>query len=154
MSKKVSYVSVVLAVVCLLSVFVTGCGGGGSGSGGAVADVSAGDYPDGVYTGKSSEDENGAYGEVTITIEDGKVTDCAYVTWQKDGSIKDEDYGKVNGEISNQDYYDKAQLAVEAMSQYASQFAETGDLAKVDAVSGATNSYNQFSEAVADALKG
>jgi major membrane immunogen (membrane-anchored lipoprotein) len=133
----------------ILAAFATGCSGN---SGGADIAVSEGDYPDGMHTGKSSEDENGAYGEVTIIIEGGKVADCAYVTWQKDGTIKGEDYGKVNGEISNQDYYDKAQLAVEAMSTYASQFAETGDLAKVDAVSGATNSYDQFREAVEDAL--
>jgi major membrane immunogen (membrane-anchored lipoprotein) len=136
----------------ILTALATGCSGGGNSAGADIA-VSAGDYPDGTYTGKSSEDEKGAYGEVTIVIEGGNVTDCAYVTWQKDGTIKDENYGKVNGEISNQDYYDKAQLAVEAMSKYASQFAETGDTSKVDAVSGATNSYNQFKEAVADALK-
>ncbi|MDR1160506.1 MAG: FMN-binding protein, partial [Syntrophomonadaceae bacterium] len=79
-------------------------------------------YKDGVFTGKSSEDDSGAYGEVTLTIKSGEITDCEFVTWQKDGSIKDEEYGKVNGVIANQDYYDKAQLAVEAMAQYAEQF--------------------------------
>ncbi|MDR1043432.1 MAG: hypothetical protein LBL54_05945, partial [Clostridiales Family XIII bacterium] len=132
MNKKVLYLCVVLSLMFILAAFATGCSG--DNPAGADIAVSEGDYPDGMYTGKSSEDENGAYGEVTIIIEGGKVFDCAYVTWQKDGTIKDENYGKVNGEISNQDYYDKAQLAVEAMSTYASQFAETGDLSKVDAV--------------------
>jgi major membrane immunogen (membrane-anchored lipoprotein) len=106
-------------------------------------------YSDGTYTGVSSEDEKGAYGEVTIRIEDGAVAACEYVTWQKDGSIKDEEYGKSSG---SQEYYDKAQLAVRAMQQYADALVEQQSLKKIDAVSGATNSYDQFREAVTDAL--
>ncbi len=109
-------------------------------------------YKDGIYSGKSSEDDRGAYGEATITITDNKIADCKYVTRQKDGSIKDENYGKVNGAISNQDYYDKAQRAVKAMTRYAQKFVEVQKLKDVDAISGATISYNQFQEAVNDAL--
>lgn len=109
-------------------------------------------YKDGTYTGKSSEDDRGTYGEATITVKDNKITDCNYVTWQKDGTIKDENYGKVNGEISNQDYYNKAQLAVKAMKQYAEKLAEAGRPEAVDAVSGATIAYGQFNEAVRNAL--
>jgi major membrane immunogen (membrane-anchored lipoprotein) len=135
-----------LAAVCLialLSALLSGCGG---------AEATA--YKDGVYTGQSGADENGAYGEVTVTVEGGRISGCEFVTWQKDGTIKGEDYGKVNGEISNQDYYDKAQLAVEAMTQYARQLPEVQRPEDVDAVSGATNSYDQFLEAVANALEG
>ena len=110
-------------------------------------------YRDGVYTGKSGPDDRGAWGEVTVTITDGRVSDCLFVTRQKDGAIKGEDYGKVNGEISNQDFYNKAQLAVRAMEQYARSYRETGDLKKVDAVSGATIAFNQFIEAVEFALE-
>lgn len=109
-------------------------------------------YRDGSYTGKSGEDDNGAYGEATITIEGGKIADCDYVTWQKDGTIKDENYGKVNGEISNQTYYKKAQLAVKAMKHSAEKLVEVQKLKEVDSISGATISYNQFKEAVDDAL--
>jgi major membrane immunogen (membrane-anchored lipoprotein) len=109
-------------------------------------------YKDGVYTGVSGEDDRGAYGEVTVTIASGRVTECRFVTWQADGSIKDEDYGKVNGEIENQSYYEKAQLAVRAMARYAAQFEETGALSGVDAVSGATIAYDQFIEAAEAAL--
>jgi hypothetical protein len=35
------------------------------------------------------------------------------------GAVKDAGYGKINGEVSNQDYYNKAQLVVAAMDQYA-----------------------------------
>ena len=110
-------------------------------------------YKDGVYAGKSAPDDSGAWGEVTVTITDGRVSGCEFVTRQKDGAIKGEDYGKVNGVISNQDFYNKAQLAVSAMEQYARSYRETGDLKKVDAVSGATNSFNQFIEAVELALE-
>ena len=109
-------------------------------------------YKDGTYHAASSPDDNGAYGEVTITVKNGKITDCEYVTWQKDGTKKDENYGKVNGEISNQDFYTKAQTAVNAMDQYAKEFVEVQKLEDVDAVSGATISFDQFHEAVTNAL--
>ncbi|MDR1317580.1 MAG: FMN-binding protein [Spirochaetales bacterium] len=110
-------------------------------------------YRDGEYSALSGKDERGAYAEVTLTIRGGKVTDCVFLTWQKDGSVKDEDYGKVNGEISNRDFYAKAQLAVRAMEQYRKEYMDSGSLDGVNAVSGATNSYNQFLEAVEKALE-
>ena len=110
-------------------------------------------YQDGVYTGTSSPDDSGAYGKIRITISGGRISDCDFITIQKDGSVKDEDYGKVNGEISNADFYNKAQLAVRAMEQYALDFVEKQELNKIDAVSGATIAHNQFTEAADDALK-
>jgi major membrane immunogen (membrane-anchored lipoprotein) len=108
---------------------------------------------DGVYTGRSSEDDTGAWGEVTITITDAKVQSCEFVTWEKAGTVKDENYGKINGEISNQAYYDMAQLAVRAMKKYAADYLRRGSLKDVEAVSGATISYNQFLEAAELALE-
>jgi major membrane immunogen (membrane-anchored lipoprotein) len=119
--------------------FLAGCGAPG--------------YRDGTYTGRSGPDDSGAYGEVTLTISGEKITDCRFVTWQKDGSIKDENYGKINGEISNQSFYDKAQLAVRAMEQYARDLSQSGSLKDVQAVSGATIAYDQFMEAVEEALE-
>jgi major membrane immunogen (membrane-anchored lipoprotein) len=110
-------------------------------------------YRDGVYTGRSGEDDTGAWGEVTVTIGEGKVQSCEFVTWQRDGTVKGEDYGKINREISNQTYYDKAQLAVEAMKKYAAEYTRTGSLKGVEAVSGATIAYDQFLEAVEHALE-
>jgi major membrane immunogen (membrane-anchored lipoprotein) len=97
-------------------------------------------------------DDTGAWGEITITIEQGKVSGCVFITREKDGTVKAEDYGKVNGEISNASYYEKAQLAVRAMKRYAEQYAETGSLDAVDSISGATIAYNQFMEAAEQAL--
>jgi major membrane immunogen (membrane-anchored lipoprotein) len=109
-------------------------------------------YQDGAWSGKSGEDDTGAWGEITITIKQGAVTGCVFITRQKDGTVKAEDYGKINGEISNPDFYEKAQLAVRAMKRYAQQYAETGRLDAVDSVSGATIAYNQFMEAAERAL--
>jgi major membrane immunogen (membrane-anchored lipoprotein) len=130
--------------ICALALaFAVGCGGGGG----------AASYADGEYTGKSRTDEKGAYGETTITVEGGIITACEFVTWQKDGTAKGEDYGKVGGEIGNQEFYDKAQLAVRAMEQYANDLVEVQSPDKVDAVSGATVSHRQFVEAAKNALK-
>jgi major membrane immunogen (membrane-anchored lipoprotein) len=129
----------VLFVVCFLVLLAAACG------------KSA--YKDGVYSGISSPDDTGAYGEVSLTVAGGKITVCRFLTWQKDGSVKDENYGKVNGEISNADFYNKAQLAVRAMDQYARELIEKQALNKIDAVSGATIAYNQFTEAVVNALE-
>lgn len=136
--------SLILMVLALLPalMLLSACGGSSEG----VA------YRDGTFVGKSSEDDNGAFGEAAVTVEDGKIIACQYVTWQKDGTVKDENYGKVNGEISNQDYYDKAQLAVNAMAQYARELVEVQSPGDVDAVAGATISHNQFIEAAGDAL--
>jgi major membrane immunogen (membrane-anchored lipoprotein) len=123
----------------IVALALAGCGGGG--------------YRDGVYTGRSGEDDTGAWGEVTISIGAGRISGCEFVTRQKDGTVKDENYGKINGEISRRDFYDKAQLAVEAMKKYAADYLEAGRLKDVEAVSGATIAYNQFLEAVENALE-
>jgi major membrane immunogen (membrane-anchored lipoprotein) len=127
-----------IAALFLLLILLVGCG--------------QKSYKDGTYTGKSGADDLGAYGEVTIEILKDQIISCSYVTWQSDGSIKDEEYGKINGEISNKDFYEKAQLAVDAMKKYAAQLPSVQSPNKVDAVTGATNSYDQFQEAVAEAL--
>ena len=116
-------------------------------------------WKDGTYTAKSSvftnddgtEDGNG-YGEVTLTIKDGKIAECAYQTFEVDGTLKDENYGKQNGEIANRDYYSKAQKAVAACDEYAKMLVANEGLEGLDAISGATVNYNEFVEAVNLAL--
>ncbi len=117
-------------------------------------------YKDGTYTAKSSvfESEDGTesgngYGEVTITIQGGKITDCKYLTYEVDGSLKDEEYGKEDGRIANKDYYNKAQKANAACAKYADALVASGRLEGIDAISGATINYNEFVEAVTTALK-
>ena len=120
-------------------------------------------YADGTYTGQSSvyeaidEDEDAeveGYGVVTLTLTGGKVTACQFQTFTKDGTPKDEDYGKEGGVVANPDYYNKAQRAVRACDAYAQELVEAGDPnAKIDAITGATVNYDEFNEAVKEALK-
>ncbi len=149
--KKTDLIFGLIPAVCVLLILLSGCGGSAN-------------YQDGVYEGRSSvyevleedaeEDEGGdGYGVVEIKIEDNIITACTYTPYQTDGTVKDEEYGKTkNGAVANQDYYNKAQRAVRACQAYADQLAAEGDLKSVDAISGATVSYDQFQEAVRDAL--
>ena len=128
-----------------------------SGCGGSVS------YKDGTYTARRAEyissdeeeeeSEANGYGEVEITISGGAVSDCKFATYQLDGTPKDEDYGKKDGEIKNRDFYNKAQRARAACDNYAQQLKAKGSLDEVDAVSGATINYNEFKEAASAALK-
>ncbi|MBQ9625378.1 MAG: FMN-binding protein [Clostridia bacterium] len=143
MSKK--GFAVFSAVVLAAAVFV-GCGKSAS-------------YADGTYEGKSSvyegdEEGNGdGYGVATITIKDNKIVACEFKTYQTDGTLKDENYGKQNGEVANADFYNKAQRAVVASGKYGQELSEKGELSEVEAITGATISYSEFKEAVENALK-
>lgn len=136
---------IALAALCALS--FSGCG--------------EKNYADGTYTARSQEyinDEDdttagNGYGEVTLTIKDNTITDCTFKTFELDGTPKDEDYGKEDGEIKNKDFYNKAQKALAACDKYAEQLVEKGSISEVDAISGATVNYNEFAEAVDEALK-
>lgn len=113
----------------------------------------SGNYKDGRFTAKSSADEGGAIGEIALVIKNGKITKADYRGIKKDGTVKDKEYGKTSGKIENQEFYNKAQLAVNAAATYGPKLIETQDVDKIDAVSGATVSYNQFAEAAKKALK-
>jgi major membrane immunogen (membrane-anchored lipoprotein) len=92
-------------------------------------------------------------GELTVTIQQGKITQADYKGIQKDGKIKDADYGKTNGKIENPEFYKKAQQGLKGAMTYGPRLLETQDLDKVDSVSGATLSYRQFTEAGHKALE-
>ncbi len=135
--------------IVIAALFLAGC-------------ASKANYQDGTYSAQSSmyegladEDEEGGegYGAVTITVKDNKIVACDFKTYMPDGTLKDDEYGKQNGEIANQDYYNKAQRAVKGSQNYAEQLAAKGELDAVDAITGATISYNEFTEAVREALK-
>lgn len=144
---KLAALAVIMMVV--ISIFMLGACGGGSKT-----------YKDGTYKGTSSvyenpdgSDDGNGYGEVEITISGGVITDASYTSYEIDGTLKDEDYGKANGEIANKDFYNKAQKAVAACDEYAKMLVEGGSLDGVDAISGATINYDNFVEATKNALK-
>ncbi len=129
---------------------LTGCGN----------DSGSASYADGTYTGQSDvyinedteTDEGNGYGVVTLTIENNQIVDCEFLTYEPDGTLKDEDYGKERGEIANRDFYNKAQKANAACAEYANQLIASGSLRDVDAISGATINYDAFTQAVQNAL--
>lgn len=137
-----------LCITTTLIMLLTACGG---------KDVS---YKDGTYTGQSSvyksddgEDAGNGYGVVEITIKNGVISDCSYLTYEEDGTLKDDNYGKESGgSVANKDYYNKAQKANAARDEYANMLVANGGLDGIDAISGATINYNEFVEAVENAL--
>lgn len=106
---------------------------------------------DGVYIVESSRDENVGNSTLTLTIKDKKIIAAEFTGYDIFGKVKDADYGSLSGKDS--DDYRKAQAAVAAIKIYPAQLAETQDLSKVDAIAGATISYNQFVETVKRAVK-
>ena len=137
-------------MICATSILLSGC----------ACSTKSTSYKDGTYEGKSSvyrsddgTDNGNGYGVVKITIADGKISDCTYETYEEDGTLKGSDYGKEGGEIKNRDYYNKAQKANAACAEYAKMLVENGQLDGIDSISGATINYNEFVEAVENALK-
>lgn len=110
-------------------------------------------YKDGVYTALSEmKDDWGGSGEITITIAGGKITACDFVSYDKDGKIKGEDYGKTNGVIKNAGLYKIAQSALAGAAQYGQKLVETQQLEMVDAIAGATVSHELFQNVAGIAL--
>lgn len=113
------------------------------------------EYSDGTYSGRSSnfeEDESGngaGYGEVSIKIENNKISECSFKMYNLDGTLKDENYG---ADLSRENRL-KAQKAVQSADKYASAIIGKGSADDIDAISGATISCNEFKEAINDALK-
>lgn len=157
MNKKIT-----LASVALLSLTLVGCGAKNDAKDNAVKENNtkveannvektteeALELKEGTYTGKSSEDDFGGHMEVTITVADGKISNTEVKNLQKDGSEKGEDYGKEAGEEGHK----TAQMTLEASQTYGQELTEKGSVEEVEAVTGATQSYNQFVEAANDAI--
>lgn len=135
-------IALMICTVLAVSVFL-GCGG-------AVT------YKDGTYTARSEKyegDEAGngeGYGEVKITIKDGKISDCEFKTYTLEGKLKDKNYGKLDS--GNKDAYNMAQKAIAACEEYSKRLVEDNGYDDIDAISGATINYNQFLDAVSLAL--
>lgn len=110
-------------------------------------------YKDGEYHGESSLDEWGGKVTTDIVIKDGKITEATLHNLMPDGKEKGEDYGKAAEGATNKGLYKIAQNAIKQAQEYPKLLVETNDIEKVDAISGATTSFNSFKEAVNDALK-
>ena len=103
---------------------------------------------DGTFAADSSEHAQLGHSHVELTIENGAIAKVVHTGFDKDGKVKDENYGADKPEGVRK----KAQVAYKAIASYAEQLTSKKDLAKVDAIAGATVSYDQFNEAVAKAV--
>lgn len=111
-------------------------------------------YKDGTYKAVSGiKDDWGGNAEITITVQDGKIIDCEFLSYEKDGRLKGEDYGKIDGVIKNAGLYKIAQDAIKNAVKYGPKLVETQRLDAVDAIAGATVSYELFVNAAGIALK-
>ena len=110
-------------------------------------------YKDGEYTKDSEPDRYGGYMTATVTVKDGKITDAGLVLYNGDGTEKDENYGKENGEIKDQETYDKAQASLEGAKDYPKQLVEKQDITKVDSVTGATQTHDTYVKFVSKMLE-
>ena len=104
---------------------------------------------DGTFSADSAEHPQLGHSHVELTIAGGAITKVVHTGFDKDGKVKDENYGADKPEGVRK----KAQNAYKAIGSYASQLESKKDLAKVDAIAGATVSYDQFNEAVAKAVE-
>lgn len=113
--------------------------------------VSCGSAPlkDGVYKKTSTTDEHG-YIEVVITVKEGNIAECTMKMFNPDGSEKGEDYGKNDG---NPRLFELAQKAMKEASKLPGLLLEKGDIDEVDALSGATKTYNQFKAVVTEMIE-
>jgi major membrane immunogen (membrane-anchored lipoprotein) len=116
-------------------------------------DVRHGGYADGTYSGRSHPDDDGGYAEVSLTIAGNDVTAATFVLRQADGTAKDADYGKTNGEVISPETYRRAQTGIAAAPEYAAALVEADSLDDVHAITGASLSHQQFVDAVKDALR-
>ncbi len=107
---------------------------------------------DGTYTAESRSDEWGK-GRLTIVVKDHKITAAEFIGVKPDGKIKDDTYGMSDGKVKNEGTYKKAQNALKAHGNYAAQLVERQMLSDVDAIAGATVSYNQFIEAAQNVIE-
>ena len=100
---------------------------------------------DGTYSEKGEADERGWVPEITVTVSGGKITDVVY----------DEVTGLKKSEDTGYHEYFKSQKNVDLLAVYdglQKDLAAKQDVEKVDAVAGATATYNVFKELAAEAL--
>ena len=107
-------------------------------------------YKDGTYTGESDKDEHGGTMRVTIEIKDSAISKVTTENLNAEGKEKGEEYGK---ETVSEGLYKKAQDSIAGTAQYGPALEAAKDISKVDAVSGATQSYEAFKVAVERALE-
>lgn len=106
------------------------------------AAASSAKFKDGTYTAEASDfDQRGWKMTHTITVKDGKITESKFDYVNKDGKLKSAD------ETYNKNMKDKSGVSSkEATDKLNAQLVATQDVAKVETVTGATNSSKGFKQ--------
>ena len=137
--------------ICASMILLTGCGSDEIPSQKVdVNRINLSNAKDGIYTVESSLDPQLGKSVLKLTIRGKKITAADFAGFDISGKRKDENYGEFAATVAD---YQKAQAAVDAIKIYPAKLVETQDLSKVDAISGATVSYNQFVETVTRAVE-
>ena len=113
-----------------------------------VADIDLSNAKDGTYTAESGTHELYGKSKITIAVKDHRIESVTFVGYDKDGKLKDESYGAGASESNRK----KAQVAFQGYNTYGKELVKTQQLNRVDAISGATVSYEQFVEAAQKAI--
>ena len=100
---------------------------------------------DGTYTAESATDSHVRRGRLTVVIKDHKIVAADFIGLTPDGMT--------NGEVKDERKYKIAQSALKANNSYAAQLLETQKPGEVDAIAGATVSYDQFMETAQNVLE-
>lgn len=141
-----------MALLVGVSIMAAGCGDekkeAPKGDAKPVAALDLTGAKDGTFAADSAKHEQLGHSHVELTIKNGTIEKVVHTGLDKDGKPKDENYGADKPEGVRK----KAQVAYKAISSYAEQLTSKKDLAKVDAIAGATVSYDQFKEAVTKAV--
>lgn len=108
---------------------------------------------DGTYTAESASDSYMGRGRLTVIIKNHKIVAADFVGLSPDGKEKDETYGMTDGQIKDERKYKIAQNSLKANNSYGAQLLQTQQPGEVDAIAGATVSYDQFMETAQKVLE-
>lgn len=110
-------------------------------------------YNDGSYSGESRSIyvQEPYYGQTTVTIKDDKIVNVDFrIIDKQNNEVFDEKYEKhFKG---NEEYIQQCRKDWEGVQTYPKRLVKEKDIAKVDAVSGATWSYNMLKASFEEAL--
>jgi major membrane immunogen (membrane-anchored lipoprotein) len=111
-------------------------------------------YKDGTYEGKSRAKYiyEPFWGSVLFTLKGGLLTDINFVI--RDSSLHETFDGKYEKHFEgNPEYIQQSRNDWKGVQTYPKKLSEKQDINKVDAISGATWSYNIFKASVNEAMK-
>jgi major membrane immunogen (membrane-anchored lipoprotein) len=147
--KNVFISGLVLIAICLSSFYrgdyLNGASGGGQDT--------LNNYPDGIYTGQSRFMYTGEpyWGSVHFTLKSGQYTGINFII--RDSSLHETFDSLYEKHFQGNDLYiQQCRNDWKGVQSYPGKLMETQDIDKIDAISGATWSFNIFKASVKDAI--